>query len=77
MILEVRDTAFTKGKKPLFQLSSGQFITYVELHDDRALFLVHVPEYRKFSDEAKKQLAELAWTVAQLSVSDALPEMQT
>ncbi len=74
MILEVRDTAFTKGKKPLFQLSSGQFITYVELHDDRALFLVHVPEYRKFSDEAKKQLAELAWTVAQLSVSDALPE---
>ena len=74
MILEVRDSAFTKGKKPLFQLTSGQFITYVELHEDRALFLVHVPEYRKFSKEAKQQLAELAWIFAQITVADALPE---
>jgi WD domain, G-beta repeat len=74
MMLKVRESAFTTGKKPLFQLSSGQFVTYVELHDDRALFLVHVPDYRKFSNEAKEQLAQLAWTVAQLTVQKVLPE---
>ena len=73
-MLAVRETAFSESRDPIIQLSSGQFITYIELHDDRALFLVHVPEYRKFSKEAKEQLAQLAWTVAQSIVRDVLPE---
>ncbi len=73
-MLMVRETAFTSGKKSLFQLSKGQFITYVELHENSALFLVHVPDYRKFDREAKEELGKLAWLVAQLTVEDELPE---
>ena len=64
-IKEVSDEVFTSKRKPLLQLSDGEYLTYCELHPDRVLFLVHVPSYRKFTSEAKKMLAELVWLVAQ------------
>ncbi len=71
-IKEVSDEIFTSGRKPLLQLSDGEYLTYCELHPDRALFLVHVPSYRKFTSEAKKLLAELAWLAAQSTAAGQL-----
>jgi hypothetical protein len=34
--------------------------------------VVHVPEYRKFTGDAKKTLAKLAWMVAQNVARDEL-----
>jgi len=64
-IKEVSDEVFTADRKPLLQLSDGEYLTFCELHPDRVLFLVHVPSYRKFTGDAKKTLAQLAWLAAQ------------
>lgn len=67
------DEAFTRSGKPIIQLSGGEYLTYCELHEDRCLFLVHVPSYRNFTDDAKETLAQIAWINAQLIVADELP----
>lgn len=69
----IGDEAFTASRKPILQLSQGEYLTFCELHEDRCLFLVHVPSYRNFTDEARKTLAELAWATAQLVVVETLP----
>lgn len=69
---EVCDEAFTINRKPLLQLSDGEFLTYCQLQEDRCLFLVHVPSYRKFTKDAKKTLSELAWIVAQSTTAGKL-----
>jgi hypothetical protein len=71
-IKEVSDEIFTSGRKPLLQLSDGEYLTYCELHPDRVLFLVHVPSYRKFTGDAKKALAQLAWLAAQATAAGQL-----
>lgn len=62
---ELASEVFTSSRKPLVQLSDGDFLTYCQLQNDRCLFLVHVPSYRRFTKDAKKTLSELAWIVAQ------------
>jgi hypothetical protein len=69
---KMSDESFTKGSKNSLLLSGGEYLTYCELHPDRCLFLVHVPAYREFTDEAKKVLAELAWFNAQVTVAEKL-----
>ena len=59
LILELREEMFTKRKGGI-SLSGGKFITYCELRPGQCAFVVHVPEYRKFEDDAKESLAELA-----------------
>jgi hypothetical protein len=63
---------FTSDKKPLLQLSDGEYLTFCELHPDRCLFLVHVPSYRKFTGDAKRALAQLAWLAAQATAAGEL-----
>lgn len=70
---ELREVLFTKGKGGM-SLSGGNFVTYCELHDGRCAFITHVPEYRKFDDDAKDSLAEIAWEAAQMTVADELDE---
>ena len=69
---DISDEAFTSNRKPLLQLSDGEFLTYCQLHEDRCLFLVHVPSYRNFNKVAKKTLAEFAWLVAQSTTAGKL-----
>lgn len=65
-IRSLREAFFTqRKKKPLFSLSDGEFLTYCRLDDKACVFLVHVPDLRKFSKEAKADLADLAWATAQ------------
>ncbi|MBS0264940.1 MAG: hypothetical protein JSS02_23610, partial [Planctomycetes bacterium] len=42
--------------------------TYCRLDETSCVFLVHVPDLRKFNNDAKNQLGELAWETAQLVV---------
>ena len=67
----LRETLFTKRDRGL-SLTNDQFVTYCELHEERCAFVVHVPDYRKFEDEAKESLAALAWTVAQRTAATKL-----
>ncbi|MFO1063272.1 MAG: hypothetical protein U0892_05320 [Pirellulales bacterium] len=70
----ISDAMFTASRKPILEMSGGDYVTYCELHEDRCLFLVHVPSYRKFTSDAKETLAVLAWTVAESTASSELPE---
>lgn len=71
-IKEVSDEFITADRKPLLQLSDGEYLTFCELHPDRVVFLVHVPSYRKFTGDAKKALAQLAWLAAQSTAAGQL-----
>jgi hypothetical protein len=55
-----RDRVFTEDQGGV-SLSGGNFLVYCRLTPGKCAFLVHVPKYRKFSDEAKETLAEIAW----------------
>src|SRR5205085_1711778 len=57
------DTSFTKVKTRI-SLSGGHYVTWCELNADKCAFVVHVPQYRKFSADAKQTLSILAWETA-------------
>ncbi len=62
----LREAYFTKRKnKPAVSLTDGEFLTYCHLDETACVFLVHVPDLRKFTSEAKASLADLAWVTAQ------------
>ncbi len=71
----IRAEAFTKGKAGAFSLSEGHFLTSCHVEQDAVVVLCHVPELRRFEDEAKASLMAIAWTVAQSAATkqDAKP----
>ena len=66
----LRDNLFTEGGRTALASMEGEFLTYCQLNEDSCVFLVHVPELRKFTSEARQVLAELAWMNAQSTVRD-------
>ncbi|TLD69867.1 hypothetical protein FEM03_16240 [Phragmitibacter flavus] len=66
LISAYREMGVEEGKKkPVVSLSKGQFLTYCLLTKEKCVFLVHVPELRKFSDDAKDFICQAAWRSAQ------------
>jgi hypothetical protein len=61
----LRENLFTEGGKTALAPLEGDFLTYCQLNADSCVFLVHVPELRKFNTDAKKSMNELAWINAQ------------
>jgi len=67
----LREEYFTKGKgdRDLFTaLTKSEFPAYCRLSSNACVFLVHVPELRRFTAEAKQSLGRLAWETAQETV---------
>ena len=69
-----RDKLLTKGDPTAIGSLEGDFLTYCQLNDDSCVFLVHVPELRQFTDEAKKTITDMAWVNAQGVVAQGLIE---
>lgn len=69
---ELCDISFTSNKRPFQVFSEDEYLTFCELKEDRCLFLVHVPSYRKFTGNAKKTLADIAWATAQVVTVEKL-----
>ena len=70
----LREELFEADRKGALSLTGGNFVTYCELRPGKCVFLVHVPAYRKFTDDAKESLADLAWMTAQRAVAGTLQE---
>src|SRR5262249_30321539 len=68
---EVHKDAFTKTDAK-FKLSGGHYVTWCERREGTCAFVVHVPEYRRFTPDAKKSLDELAWAAAKLATMGEL-----
>lgn len=71
----LREEFFTKGKgndDVLTMLTGSDFPTYCEMNSNACVFLVHVPELRRFTGDAKKTLGHLAWSTAQKTVKNGV-----
>ncbi|MEI6176741.1 MAG: hypothetical protein WCS43_07610 [Verrucomicrobiota bacterium] len=62
-----RALAISENKTKKTQKDKDHFITWCEVQGDRCLFIVHVPDLRRFKDDAKTAIAEGAWFAAQVS----------
>jgi hypothetical protein len=72
-----RQYMFTEGKGGSTSLSKGRFLTYCFLREDSAAILVHVPELRRYTDDAKLTLEEFAWGLATNYAASYHPEVKT
>lgn len=54
----------SRKSAPTVSLTHGEFITYCLLTKESCVFMVHVPDLRKFSPEAKDFITEEAWLAA-------------
>lgn len=72
----IRTEAFSKGKAGAFSISEGHFLTSCHVDQGTMVVLCHVPEFRRFEEDAKASLMEIAWTVAQTvaATNDAKPQ---
>jgi len=56
---------FTGGKKNrTISATKDNFLTYCQLQGNSVVFLVHVPQFKKYKGEVRDSLNELAWLVA-------------
>ena len=68
---------FEGGKKKRgFSLTDEQFVTYCQANKDSVLFLVHVPQFKKYKDDVRDSLLELAWSTASEQVAERYPDQQ-
>lgn len=65
----MRQVAFTESRGGP-SISKGHFLTHCQITDQDVVFLVHVPELRKFSEDAQGTLLDLAWTVGRGMASE-------
>jgi hypothetical protein len=72
-VKQMREAAIQAGKNSVFSSSGGEFLTYVHLAPDCCIFLVHVPQLRKFTKEAKQAIGQIAWINAQVLASQLNP----
>lgn len=73
---EMRELGFSEGKEGGLSFTEGEFLVYCHLKSDSVVFLVHVPELRRFEFEAKARLATYAWELATLQVAESHPKIE-
>lgn len=64
----MRDLFFQGGKKSGVSISDHKFLTYCQLSGTNCAIMVHVPELRRFSEDAKKSFGGMAWTAANIAL---------
>ena len=62
---QFRENQFQGGKKNGFSASEHEFMTYCDLRTNQCIILVHVPELRRYTSEAKNSISILGWETAQ------------
>jgi hypothetical protein len=65
LMKSTREEAFSHAEKKSFMDEHDEFRTYCNLQEDQCVFLIHVPELRRFTVEAKQSLAEAGWFFGQ------------
>lgn len=75
-VMKGRELGVETGKKSAISLSHGKFLSYCRINPDSCVFMVHVPDLRNFTAEAKKFMVGMAWTVAREKVADLRPQPQ-
>ena len=68
-----RQLLFTTQGPSTLSMSKGHFLTYCHVCDDSVAILVHIPDLRSFSEDAKVTLAEWAWMLATTRTAQQFP----
>ncbi len=58
-------------------ITGGEMVTYAHVTPTRCVFLVHVPQLRKFSSEAKEVMGKIAWVAARQAAASLQPPPDT
>jgi hypothetical protein len=65
LMLKLRNEDFSQSKEKSWLDTHEEFKTYCELRSNECVFLVHVPELRRFDKAAHDELGKEAWEAAQ------------
>jgi hypothetical protein len=78
-VLQTVDTLARGGASPApgLSLSEGHYLTYCELRQAQACFLVHVPSLRSYNQATQEALLKLTWSAASRAVKEAHPGQVT
>jgi hypothetical protein len=60
--------AFQGGRPEGYSASKHEFLTYCDLRPSQCIILVHVPELRRYSSDAKDTLCNLCWMRGQAAL---------
>lgn len=71
-----RQLYFTEGKAGAKSFTKGRFMTYCFHSEDSIALIIHVPELRRYADDAKLTLSELAWMQATYHTVSEFPEVE-
>jgi hypothetical protein len=69
MMLDIRNKGFEQAKEKSLLDTKDPFKTYCELRSNECVFLLHIPELRRFNAQAQDDLGKYAWKSAQLIVA--------
>ena len=76
-IKKLQKEFFTGGKKNrIISLTKEKFLTYCKINNDSILFLVHVPQFKRYKDEVRDTLNQLSWHVANEVTKDIKTDTQ-
>ncbi|HEY1169768.1 MAG TPA: hypothetical protein VGH19_00235 [Verrucomicrobiae bacterium] len=67
MMKQARQEVFTGGNPDSIDmklLTKGEFIVFCQLNQDSCIFLIHVPEMKRYETEARKELVNIAYVSA-------------
>lgn len=67
----------SRKSSSVITLTGGEFITYCLLTPNRCVFLVHVPDLRKFSSDAKNFIVDAGWATAVAITEPRKQNLQT
>ncbi|MBK8038474.1 MAG: hypothetical protein IPK22_15295 [Verrucomicrobiaceae bacterium] len=74
---EARKMGVESRKSPaIVTLTGGEFLTYCHLTPESCVFMVHVPDLRKFAPDAKDFIAEAAWRTGLAITREDLPSLR-
>lgn len=61
----LEDELFSGGKENrAVSLTGDDFLTYCQLNESSVVFLVHVPQFKRYKGEVRDSLLEMVWMIA-------------
>lgn len=71
LIEDARKNGFSAANRDSFSLSKHRFLTHCQLNADSCAFLVHVPELRRYTEDAQTSISQIAWMIGHSLAQDA------
>jgi hypothetical protein len=70
------DKMFFEGKDEnrAVSMTKEHFLTWCQQEPGSVLFLVHVPQFKRYKDDVRESLLQMCWSSAKIALPEGLPE---